>query len=437
MTTTTKAMTSSTDPRRVEYLPLADLKRNPQNPKGHDLGTIETSIGRFGVLDLMVLDERTGQLVSGHGRLETLTAMQVAGESPPDGITIDDRGRWLAPVVTGWASRSDTEAAAALIALNRSTELGGWLDEPLLALLDDLAQTDALDGVGYGDAEIAALRGRLETLAHPKPSPWDDRPVRELPESTECQVGDRWQLGPHTLTCGDSRDPAVWADAGAGDVLLTDPPYGVAYSGGGGLEREPLAGDGSADEALALMAAVCDVVPLRPGGLVYVFTAPGEAGVQMQAELVSRGWLRWVLVWVKDRATFTRADYHTQHEPIGYGWVPGGPHAPVVDRTKTTVLRHDKPQVSAGHPSMKPVPLLRELLANHALPAGSLVLEPFAGSGSTLVAAHEEGLRCWAVETDPRYCQVILDRWRDGTGLEPVLVSERWRKPDLAITSPG
>jgi hypothetical protein len=154
-------MSVETAPRRTEYIPLDHLIADPANPKSHSTETIDASIGRFGVIDQIVRDDRTGYIISGHGRHETLTAMRDRGETAPDGVRVDAGGHWLVPVVVGWASRTDAEARAALIALNRTTELGGWVDDELLGLLDDLSNTSTLDGVGYGDDDIEALRTRL------------------------------------------------------------------------------------------------------------------------------------------------------------------------------------------------------------------------------------------------------------------------------------
>lgn len=158
-------MTTKPDPREISYLPLAELQADPRNPKAHDQATIDKSIGRFGMLDPIVQDQRTGHIISGHGRRKALAAMHERGETPPEGVKLGDDGSWLVPVVTGWASRTDAEAGAALIALNRTTELGGWVDDALLDLLDDLDDTeDGLAGVGYGEDDIEALRARLEEL---------------------------------------------------------------------------------------------------------------------------------------------------------------------------------------------------------------------------------------------------------------------------------
>lgn len=151
--------------RTIEMVPLGDLKADPRNPKDHDVGTIRSSIDRFGTIDAIVRDDRTGFIVSGHGRTKALTAMQEAGQQPPEGVQLDADGNWLVPVITGWSSRSDTEAAAALIGLNRTTELGGWVDESLLELLGELAEVpDGLDGVGYHDSDIEALRASFDEV---------------------------------------------------------------------------------------------------------------------------------------------------------------------------------------------------------------------------------------------------------------------------------
>lgn len=152
--------------RTMGMMRLEDLTPNPMNPKGHSLDTIDASVGRFGYVEPIVLDERTGFLISGHGRRETLLAMKERGESAPEGVQVDTDGGWRVPVSRGWRSRTDTEAAAALIALNRTTELGGWVDDALLDILDTLTEEeDGLAGVGFEHDEVDDLRERLQALA--------------------------------------------------------------------------------------------------------------------------------------------------------------------------------------------------------------------------------------------------------------------------------
>lgn len=146
--------------RRVEYQPLATIESALRNPKLHDQDGIRTSIDRFGLGELPLIDERTGRLVAGHGRLDDLAARRSAREDPPDGVRIDPAsGDWLIPVIRGWASRSDPEAEAYLVASNKLTTKGGWDDAELAQVLADLADQDLLALTGFTDAEIEKLIG--------------------------------------------------------------------------------------------------------------------------------------------------------------------------------------------------------------------------------------------------------------------------------------
>lgn len=152
----------------VEYVPASDIRPARRNAKAHDQGAIRSSIERFGFFDPVLVDERTGLCVAGHGRAETLVAMHAEGAAPPGGIHVDDAGQWLVPVLRGWASRSDAEAEAAIIADNRASERGGWDQRSLTAMLEDLANDypDLLDVAGYDFADVDRL---LEEFPAPPP----------------------------------------------------------------------------------------------------------------------------------------------------------------------------------------------------------------------------------------------------------------------------
>lgn len=154
--------------RDLTHLPLGDLQGDPRNPKAHEVDLIDSLVGRFGYIEPIVLDGRTNLLVSGHGRVKALAQMKARGESPPDGVTPAATGdEWLVPVVTGWSSRTDAEAGAALVALNRAGEVGGWVDEALLDLLDTLAETDdTYLQIGFEETEIDLLREKVAALAN-------------------------------------------------------------------------------------------------------------------------------------------------------------------------------------------------------------------------------------------------------------------------------
>lgn len=173
--------------RRIEYMPLKELEENPANPKKHSLDTLETSVNRFGYIDPIVMDERTGYIISGHGRYTALTQMEtqyIAAPGTidvPEGVKLSEEGSWLVPVARGWGSSDDLEASASLIALNRVNELGGWDEEALLDLLEDLAEpgndpVEALAGVGYTEQQYTDLQrtlGRYELDLDELAQMWD------------------------------------------------------------------------------------------------------------------------------------------------------------------------------------------------------------------------------------------------------------------------
>ena len=353
---------ASTPPRWTEYVPVADLQPAPRNAKAHDQEALGASLDAFGAIEAVVVDEGTGRIVAGHGRAEKLMAMQTAGAEPPEGVVVDESGRWCWLVTRGWSSRDDAHAEAAGIALNRVGERGGWETGVLSSMLDDLAlQPDLLDAVGWSadelDELIAASRG-------PGPDPWNDRPKRPMPAPGNFEGGQVWQVGEHRLVVGDARDPAVWAWLPPAHLMVTDPPYGIAYGGGGGLEREAIEGDGDPAEAAALLDAVLGrlVAHACAGAPTYI-ALPGGSAMPVLLEVVHRyGLHRWSVVWVKDRATFGRADFHPQHEHFAYGWTSGPRLVPIEDRTVTTVWNFARPSRSEFHPSAKPVPLMQRMV---------------------------------------------------------------------------
>lgn len=242
-------------PRSIEYRLLDDLKANPANPKDHAVDMIEASVDRFGYIDGAVIDARTGYIISGHGRTKTLRAIRDRGDSPPDGIRVDDQGRWLVPVQVGWASRNDAEAAAALVGLNRTTELGGWVDDSLLDILEQLSTDEdhGLEGVGFGTEDLDSLRERLEKIEPPDQTPPGS--VTEPPEKDLPNVRDLV-----TLHHGDCLDVMRTMPDSSVDAIVTDPPYGLGFMGKAWDDLPP--GEEWARECLRV---------LKPGGHLLAF----------------------------------------------------------------------------------------------------------------------------------------------------------------------
>lgn len=443
--------------KTLEYLPVVDLIPNSRNAKGHDIGLIHTSIARFGFIETIVRDDRTGMIVSGHGRAESLLQMQNAGQSPPDGIRIDEDGKWLAPVLTGWASHSDIEANAATIALNRSTELGGWVDDQLLDLLEELAREEGgLDGVGFDADDIEDLRNRLAGGVPEDMSQVDEDEVEPAP-TVISQLGDVWVIGPHRLICGDSTEEQTLANllgTERADTIWTDPPYGVSYIG---KTKDALRVHN--DGVAGLRALLSAAFPLMrdysvPGAPFYVAAPPGPQLMTFGQALVSAGLpFKQILVWVKSVMVMGHSDYHYRHEFVIYGQTPNDDYHPEHEvvfyghtpgdeaggygrgrahwyggNDKVTVFMAEKPGRNAEHPTMKPIALVQAQLAN-SLPRNGLVLDPFGGSGTTMLATHSLGGRCRMVEYGPEYVDVIVRRMAAHTTLPMALIRDGQEVP--------
>lgn len=459
--------------RRLDYMPLTEVLEADVNPKRHDGGGIAASLARFGYVEPIALDERTGRLVAGHGRLEQLRALRErAGKTgrghrdgtggPPDGVVVED-GQWFVPVVRGWSSADDAEADAYLIASNRLSERGGWDEGALAALLADLEQADpTLPALaGFADVEVAALLERLAAVVDEPPTgALTAHEAPPAPDAPLSRVGEVITLGPHTLVVGDAGDPAVLTAAMAGAraaVLWTDPPYGVDYVGK--TPRHLTIASDTPGAAVLLFARTLEAIEaagaLLPGAAFYVCHPPGVDGIDFQHLLRQPPW-RFAagLVWVKDALVLGHSDHHYRHEPIatgdyvpvdataddvevsvrtheliGYGrYVPGG-RTPAKGRGRggwygghavTTVFEVPRPKSSRLHPTMKPLDLITAHLRN-VTRRGQHVLDTFAGSGTTVLAAHALGLIAHVVELEPAYADVVASRFQHVTGITPTV----------------
>lgn len=209
-------------PRRIEYMPLDQVVPASRNPKGHALAEIRASMERFGFLEPLLMDERTGRLVGGHGRLETLADAEAADLDMPEGVVRID-GRWSVPVTRGWSSVDDLEAEAALVALNHLTEIGGWNNQDLSTMLADLNAGPGLAGTGYTPQSLDVLLASLKAPDEP------DEPAQiQPPTKPFTKRGDVWMIGPHRIMCGDCRDDADVDRLVAGaeiHLAFTSPPY--------------------------------------------------------------------------------------------------------------------------------------------------------------------------------------------------------------------
>lgn len=423
------AKPSNLQERRIEWVPLGDVQSAPSNPKEHDIGEICVSIGRRGFVELPAIDERTGRLVAGHGRIEALIKMQADKAPLPGGLKAEG-GKWLVPVVRGWASKNDADAAAYLVASNRLVELGGWNDEMLAKLMSEIAAIapDEIAGSGFDQQDVDKFINEMNSAVGVEP---------EIPEvhKTDIKRGDMFMLGEHFVLCGDSTLEADATKAmGVGqvaDLVWTDPPYGVDYEGGTAAALK-IQNDKPEDLAPLLKGAFASCFSvLRPGGHIYVAHPANEKSLVFIDAFRAAGFkFLQGLVWDKGTMVLGRSDYHYSHEPIIYGIKPGadgsqgrnggkGGAGWYGDNSQVSVFAVPKPKRSDEHPTMKPLELI-EIGIKNSSAVGDVVFEPFSGSGSTLLACERLSRKCRAIEIDPRFVQVAIARWEKMTGRKAV-----------------
>lgn len=412
----------------IEYVPLDAVEPAPANPHDNDVEYIKALIRQFGFVDGAIHDGRTGRIVGGHGRLKALREMRDAGEPLPERVLAGPDGRWLIACQFGYESRDDAEAAALLAGLNRSTERAKWDDEGLAKLLAEIRESDPalVELAGWTLDEHDKM---LAALADDGPGGGDGGDVDQVdppPAVPRSKPGDLWLLGHHRLLCGDAYDETAHEqilDVGQTvAIVVTDPPYGMdldpdwtgaeGHLGGrasSGNWYEPVAGDDR---------------PFDPAPLIRLYGSVAEQfwfGPDYYAEAIpGRNDGSW-LVW--DKRGDTQADgIGSEFELI---WSR--------TRHKRRTLRHQWfGFLAAGgdaadarqrvHPTQKPVGLLTDILRQWG-PKEGVVADWFAGSGSTLIAAHRVGLTAVLMELSPAYVDTICRRWQKLAGEKPVLAA--------------
>jgi DNA modification methylase len=420
--------------KHIELWSLDRLRPYERNARTHSTAQIRQiaeSITRFGFNAPILVDGRQG-IVAGHGRL---AAAQVL-ELPEVPVIVLDH-------------LSELEARAYLIADNQLSDLSGWNEE---LLLEELAELEAAGiepaALGFEGATVDALMRSVSgstAVREVEPEPVSNEPVS--------RSGDLWIVGQHRVLCGDSRllgDIDRVLGGSLADAVITDPPYGIEYVGKTKAALR-IQNDGAAELAGLLRSVFTAALRhCRPGSPWYVFSPTGPQVLDFLQVLQALGVFRQTLVWVKDRMVLGRQDYHNRHEAIllgeapapppepapgdaaspaayepahqelAYGWAPGGPHRPPADRTWDSVWEFPRPSASRDHPTMKPLELIARAV-DHAAAPGRLVLDLFGGSGTTAVACEQLGRLSATIEIDPRYCDVIVQRLVQSSGLSAEL----------------
>lgn len=367
--------------------------RNPRAITDEAVEAVAASIARFG-FGAPIIARTTGEVIAGHTRLRA--AKQLG----------------LTQVPVRFLDLDEDEAHALALADNRTGELTGWSDG-LGAVMQTLtANAVDLARLGWSDAELQELLAAPPVELDEED---DDAPAVDETAPPDSQLGEVYALGPHRLVCGDATDAATWAalmEGAKADALWADPPFGVSYVGGTvealTIQNDDL--DAAGLETLLRASLGHAAAACRPGAAWYVKAPAGPQFHQFGTVLTELEVWRQTLVWAKDRLVLGRSDYHYRHEAIFYGWVPGAAHYFVDDRKQDTLLEVARQSVNREHPTMTPVALIERCLANSTKP-GWTVLDPFGGSGSTLIAAAALGRQTRLLELDPRYADVIRRRW--------------------------
>ena len=390
---------------KIEQWPTAKLLPYARNARTHSddqVAQIAASIAEFGFTN-PILAGSDGIIVAGHGRLAAAQKL----------------GLEIVPVVV-LDHLSPTQRRALVIADNRIAENAGW-DDAMLRIELEALQLEGfdLDITGF-DADALA-----ELIAGDEPhneGQTDEDAVPEVGEIPISRPGDVWIMGQHRLLCGDSTVAESYARLMQGDMadmVFTDPPYNVNYANSAkdkmrGKDRAILndnLGDGFYD---FLLAALKPTVANCRGG-IYVAMSSSELDVLQAAFRAAGGKWSTFIIWAKNTFTLGRADYQRQYEPILYGWPEGAQRHWCGDRDQGDVWAIKKPQKNDLHPTMKPVELVERAIRNSSRP-GNVVLDPFGGSGTTLIAAEKSGRVARLIELDPKYVDVIVRRWEDFTG---------------------
>ena len=372
----------------IERLKLGEIVPYKKNNRKHSeiqIERIARSIQEFGFNQPICIDENNEILV-GHGRL--LAAQKLGLKDAPI-VRLNDL--------------TEEQKRAYRILDNKLQNDSEWDFDSLSDELDFL-QSNGVDLESWGLDDLRAMfpEEDIEIV--------EDEGPGDLPKETYIKRGDWIELGQHRFCCDSSIGRCPFDPF---DLVVTDPPYGVSYVGKT-KDALTLENDDLTKTELSEMWNKClsAFFPLlKEGGVIYAAVPAGPLRHVFVDPLRELGVLRQELVWLKDSLVLGRSDYHYIHEPILYGWKPGAAHYVTASRDKTSVLSHPRPKASREHPTMKPLSLWGELISNSSR-QGERVYDPFLGSGTTLIACEQLGRICYGMEIEPRYCQVIIERYK-------------------------
>lgn len=374
----------------ADYNPRKDLK-----PGDAEYEKLKRSIEQFGYVEPVIWNQTTGRVVGGHQRLKVLMDM---GMTEVDCVVVEmdeDKEKALNIALNKISGDWDKDKLALLIADLQGADFDVSLTGFEPAEIDDLLKDTLKDGVKDDDFDVGA----------------------ELENPTMTKPGDIWTLGRHRLICGDSTKVETYdllMGSTKANLVITDPPYNVNYEGSAGKIKN----DNMADDAFYnfLLDAYTQMhSAMADDASIYVFHADTE-GLNFRRAFADAGfYLSGCCIWKKQSLVLGRSPYQWQHEPCLYGWKKNGKHQWYTGRKETTIWEFDKPKKNGDHPTMKPIPLLAYPIMNSSM-SNSVVLDPFGGSGSTLIACEQTDRICYTVELDEKFCDVIVKRYIEQVG---------------------
>ena len=390
---------------------LVPYARNARTHSDSQVAQIAGSIAEFGFVN-PVLVGGDNIIIAGHGRV--MAAKKLGLQTVPT-IKLDHL--------------TENQRRALVIADNKIAENAGWDEELLRLELQNLADEDFdLDLLGFDDVELDDL---LTSLDDDEAAALDEN-IPEVQENPVSRSGDIWIMGEHRLLCGDSTSEADMKKLMGGelaDMVFTDPPYNVNYgdtakdklrSKGGAKAGRKIMNDNLGDDFEAFLTAACKNMLAHTKGALYICMSSSELDTLQSAFRNAGGKWSTFIIWAKNTFTLGRSDYQRQYEPILYGWKDGNDRYWCGARDQGDVWFYNKPQKNDLHPTMKPVDLVVRGIKNSSKTL-DIVLDPFGGSGSTLIAAEHTGRQARLIELDPKYVDVIVRRWQEMTGLQATL----------------
>jgi DNA modification methylase len=411
---------------QVERWPVERLIPYARNARTHSesqVAQVAASIAEFGFVNPILVGP-DGVIIAGHARL--LAARKLRLTEVP---------------VLVLGHLTETQRRALVLADNRLALDAGWDEEMLKVELESLREDGFdLDIVGFTDEEIEDLLRDPEQVVEGNT---DEDTAPELPETAVTVPGDVWVLGEHRVLCGDSTQMEAVEKVLAGglaDMVFTDPPYNVNYGatmkdklrGQKGKKPRKIANDNLGADFEQFLRDACVNMLAVTKGAIYICMSSSELHTLHRVFTEAGGHWSTFVIWAKNTFTMGRSDYQRQYEPVLYGWKEGTDHFWCGARDQGDVWFIKKPVANDLHPTMKPVELVDRALRNSSK-SRDTVLDPFGGSGSTLIACERSGRQARLIEMEPKYCDVIIRRWQEYSGKQAVLESDGRAFKDLAV----